>query len=460
MSFCHGFGLGQANRRCWFDIKNDTCLIQRVSPKSPKSPHMSSRILPRALPRVALLLGIMLSPVFTQPAIAQIDDVAAAIKIGESDLTPTVRFDYFQTNNAFLTNPDQAGVSDPTEATAFLISPRVEWQADRRLFTLTGIYEGAYASYSESQLNYADHSLRAIADAQLSSRQRLRFRAAFDFAHQPLGTGFTLGIGDDDVSQVEFINTILQAAYTYGAAAARGNVQVGLNVLSRSYQNQAALTNGAGYTAIRPFGVFALRLSSDTRAITTVRFGSFIFDNSNLDRNDLTLLTGLRFAATGKFGGEFQVGASLSEFELASRVDQTSFIAEAELFYEPTTFSRFELIGSRELENDSGSPLNTGTVLAITDEAKLNWQHEWSSRLFHVANLSYRVENGDCPESGSLTEFSGRFEMNLVLRRWLHVGASFAGQTRESTQCAAQQAAENVFNFDAQIIGAHIRATL
>jgi len=122
----------------------------------------SKNITPNVLLYLGLLLGILSSSVYAQ------DDEAAPIRIGESKIIPSARFEYRQTNNAFLTNTDQ------TEATAFVIKPRASWVADRRLLELTGIYEGEYATYSEEVLNYADHSLRAIVDAELSARNRLR----------------------------------------------------------------------------------------------------------------------------------------------------------------------------------------------------------------------------------------------------------------------------------------------
>jgi len=397
-----------------------------------------------------LLSAILMLSTLTTPVFAQSDDEAAAIKIGDSNFIPIARFEYIQTNNAFLT-PDQ-----PTEATAFVIKPRANWIADRRLLTLTAIYEGEYASYSETALNYADHSLRAIVDAKLSSRKRLLGRVALDFDHQSLGTGFTLGDSNKDTQQVEYLNTELFGAYTYGAAQARGNLQVGISTNIRSFQNQSALTSGLSYTSLRPFGQLSLRLSPDTRAIATLRFTNITYDNSDLDRNGISLLTGLSFDATGKLGGEIQLGGIFSDFSKENRDDQVTFIAEAELVFEPTTFSRFELSASRVLDNDAA---NVGTVVETTDTAKLRWQHDWSSRLFHVADLSYEVENGDCPVSG-IAEAGGGIEMNLVLSRWLHVGASFKGQSRVPTRCSNAEETDVDLGYESQIVGAHIRATL
>jgi len=400
-----------------------------------------------------LVLGIL-----PAPALAQIDE-AASIKIGESNLIPSVRFEYLQTDNAFLNDSDQSG-SEQTEATAFVIKPRADWTADRRLLSLTGTYEGEYASYSEETLNYADHSLQAAVNAELSTRQRFLARFGFRFDHQPLGTSFTRGISDSDAEQVEFIDTELTGSYNYGAQNARGNFILGLGFLARAYQNREDLTAGSDYISIRPFGQFSLRLSADTRAIATLRFSNTTFDNSVRDRNDVSLLAGLRFAATGKSGGEFQLGTSQSIFSQSNRDDEISFIAEAELFYEPSVFSRFELSAKRELDNDAGSPLDLSSVLTITDTANLNWRHEWSSRLFHVANLSYELENGDCPDRNSLATAAGGIELNLVIRRWLQVGASFSGRARDTTICETVEANIGDVSYESQFIGAHIRATL
>jgi len=121
-----------------------------------------------ALMPVTLLLSLMSSSASAQ------SDEALSLKVGESRIIPSVRFEYIQTSNAFLTNTNPGTASsEATEATAFVIKPRAEWEADRRLLTLTGIYDGEYASYSEEILSYTNHSLRGIADAALSTRSRL-----------------------------------------------------------------------------------------------------------------------------------------------------------------------------------------------------------------------------------------------------------------------------------------------
>jgi len=439
MSFRHGFWQGQALNG-WntseFFFRKGLKLCNLIS--------------------AGVVLGVISSSVYAQSD-------AAAIKIGESDFVPTVRFEYLQTDNSFSTNTDQ------TEATAFVIRPSANWTADRRLLSLTGIYQGAYASYSESVLNYADHSLRGIVNAELSSRQRVRARLNFDFGHQALGTGLTRGVTDSD-SQVEFFNTAFQGSYLYGARQARGNVEVGFGVTNRTYQNQDTLTDGYDYTSVRPYGRFSLRLSSDTRAIVTARFNRTDYDQKtnqiSRDRDDMSLLAGLSFDATGKTGGEFQVGATRTSFSRALATDQTSVEAEADLFYEPTKFSRFTLTAERVLDNNVGSSFDLNTALFITDTANLKWEHEWSSRFYHVANVSYRVENGDCPasENDNLTRATGGIELNLVIRRWLHVGTSFRGVSRETSPCANDEpnagTTDRDLSYESRTFGAHMRATL
>jgi len=399
-------------------------------------------------PSFAPMLGVLLfglsSSVFAQ------SDEPAAIKIGESDFIPTARFEYLQTDNAFLRSSDQ------TEATAFIIKPRASWTADRRLLSLTGIYEGEYASYSKEALNYADHSLRAIVNAELSSRQRVRSRLTFNFDHQPLGTGLTRGFATDDSTQVEFLHSTLESSYTYGAQKARGNLTLGLNLTSHAYQNRDDITTGLDYLIVGPYARFSLRVSEDTRAFTVLRFDSVTFDRNTRDRNDISLLTGMQFDASGKSGGEFQLGASLSTPESGN--DLTSFVASAELFFEPSVFSRFELTATRALDNDASSPLDE--VLATRDTAELNWRHEWSSRFYHVADLSYQVINGECPNRLSVDRGSAGIEFNLIVRRWLHFGASVTGSSRETTVCPGVDSNEGDLSYESQVFGAHIRATL
>jgi len=384
----------------------------------------------------AIVAAIYVS--FSSTVVAQSDD-QQSVKLGETDLFPSVKLTYQQDDNAFL-----SGADDQISTTSVVISPEVNWVADRRLLTLTGTYKGAYSASSESAINYADHLLSANAEAEFTARKRANANLSVELGHEALGINFTRGAA---------------GVYTYGAKNARGNITGGVKVFTQSFNNRKDVTSGRGHTGIEPFGIFSLRVSPDTRVLAEIRYGTTTFGNSVLDRNDLSLLVGATFAATGKLSGVAKIGSTISTFDTAGREDESNLIVESSLRYEATSFSAWTLFANRQLVNDDGNLASFDTVLAVEDEVGLIWNHAWSSRVSHRANIGYRANTAECP-SDTINISRAGLELNVQVRRWLTVGANGNFTSRVAEDCDEITGNTDELDFDKMIIGAHIRATL
>ena len=66
---------------------------------------------------------------------------------------------------------------------------------------------------------------------------------------------------------------------------------------------------------IRPFGVFSLRISPDTRLLAEVRFAVLDFDDDRRDRNEVSLLTGVQMSTTSKLSGEARIGVLKASYD-------------------------------------------------------------------------------------------------------------------------------------------------
>ncbi len=400
--------------------------------------------------RVLCCIAMFVAYAFSPTTLFAQSEEQLSYKIGETDLYPSVRLEFVQNSNAFLTE------ADPTESTGFVISPELNWVADRRLLTLRGNYVGDYATTSESELDYADHQFSADVAAELTARKRVNGKFSLDFGHQPLGTNLTRGLDNTGAEAVTYLDTQLSGEYIYGAENARGNITAGALIRSYSYNNRSDLTSNAGYLQFRPFGIFSLRISPDTRALAELRFDQFSFEGNRSDRTDTSLLGGFSFTPTGKFGGSLKIGATLSNYSGGD--DESTLISEIDLNYEPTTFSRITLNLDREIDNESANPTSADSLSVIRDAASLVWRHEWSSRVFHVARLTVRNLSRACPDSDTSTTGVG-YEMNVKVRRWLTVGAS-ANTTRRTSSDCANAVDEPDLDYERQIIGVHLKATL
>ena len=413
----------------------------------PDSARLSRLALSSSIVSALLLFG---SPT---ALFAQTND-QQSIKLGETDLYPALEIQYIQNNNAYL---EPAG--SEVESSGVVISPEFNWVADRRLLTLRGNYTGSYGRQGESALDFNDHLFRLDAAAELTARKRTKGKVELEFGHQDLGAGFTRGTADGSSDAVTFTRFLAQGDYTYGAKTAKGNVTGGAKVVSHTFTSRSDLTSGDDYTAFEPFGIFSYRLSPAARALAEIRVGIFSFGNSNLDRNDISILTGLEFAQTEKSGGSIKIGSSLSDFSASGRDKESNLLVEGSLFYKPKSYSEIKLTLNRSLDNDSGSPVENLSIQATSDEVDLEWRHEWSSRVYSNINVGYRGINRGCPSNDVATNLAG-IELNFKIRRWVEFGLSADYSKRTASICSQNDDSAPDLDYERQLVGAHVRATL
>lgn len=397
-------------------------------------------------------LGFVFALFFTSvPVFAQQGD-GQSFKVGESDLYPSVRIDMVQDDNAFLSSSDEESVS------AIRIRPELNWIADRRLLKVEGSYVGIYQAASESILNYNDHQLKASVDAELTKRKRAGGSLSVSLGHQALGTNLTRGEDQTSSEQVLFTDTQANAFFEYGAQRARGNIVVGVNIGQFNYRNRSDVTSGRDFSSFQPYGRFSLRVSGDTRATFELRHRTF---NSSAipDRNDISILAGLQFAATGKSGGSIALGSTQSSYDAAGVDDRSNFIIEGRLFWEPRTFSRFSLNLNRNLDGVNGGLASTDSPSSIGSRARLRWDYRWSERIRHIATLGIATVETDCPSRNTQTNTVG-LEVDVAVRRWLSVGVSGSSENRTLEDCSADPLVDPDLDYGRTIFGVYLQATL
>ena len=376
---------------------------------------------------------------------------AASVKWGETELTPAIRVDYVSIDNLYrkLTNE--------VSGSGVLVKPELTWVADRRLLSLDAQYIGAYGTFSEDGLDYDDHYLALRGVGDLSSKQRLLTRLSFAKAFEAQGTGQTSGVLDPLDEQIEVSSIAAQFEYAYGAREALGNLRGGLVLGSNNYSNLEAFTEGDDFTYVRPYGVFSLRLSPDTRLLAEVRFETLDFDDDRRDRTEVALLTGVEMSSSSKLGGEARIGMSKASFDENSDDDTTELIAEVGLQYSPVSYSRFNIDYDRGLKTVDQSSNNAGS--SVVDDARIVWTHDWSSRFQTQSTLSWDNIDRECPSIDDQTIGFG-LELNFQIRRWLQFGISGDQISRTVTDCDDTVGATDELEYDRSVVGAHVRATL
>lgn len=383
---------------------------------------------------------------------AQNRDTQQSVSLGDADLFPSIRIGYQTNSNIRLVQDNE------TEGDATIVEPRLVYVADSNRLTLEASYTGAYSFSSESPLEWDDHAIDTALAARFDKRRRASLGLSAARLHQELGDSLTRGRGNEFDEPVTFNRFELNADFGFGATDARGNITAGLGVVVRDYTSLDQITNGRGFTSIRPFGRFGYRVGGSTRAIVEVRVASYSFDRSSLDRDELDFLAGLSFAATGRLSGTVRLGLENVSYSAAGADDATLFIIETDLEYRPRSFVLFTLDLNRGINNASLGEIAGDGDQAVETGARLGWQHDWSARVSSDAFAAINLADEVCPTASVSTSSVG-FELNIAVRRWLQIGASVATASRQADRCE-DDVGLNDLEYDRQLVGVHVRSTL
>ena len=409
---------------------------------------------PRHRPRAFALALCGLGGLCVGGAWAQDLDGQQPVRVGDAALYPALRIDYLVDDNVGLRSDDEV------DGTAVVVSPRLDFVADRRLLELRAFYSGRFSQGSLDPLDYADHTLGIGVDAEFDARRRASVSLAVARNHQDLGLELTRGRADEFDEAVELNDTVFDARFTYGANDARGNLVGGLRLGDVSYTNLSAVTDGLDYTRVEPYAQFGYRLSGATRAVLEVGFGSYDFADGDADRDETNVGAGVRFAPSGKLRGAFLLGVSNADYANDAVDDESAFTASADIDWLVREYATISLDLSRAFDNLSPRATEAGEGQSIRTETRLGWNHSWSDRFATSAFVRLVDVARACPELPTTTGSAGG-EFGLSVRRWLTLGASASWVTRTSDDCPnVSGEAEEAFDFDRTVLGAYVRATL
>ncbi|MFK8068865.1 MAG: outer membrane beta-barrel protein [Gammaproteobacteria bacterium] len=358
------------------------------------------------------------------------------VAVGEARLFPRVTL-------TSLSNDNVLRNSDPViSSSGFLVAPEALFKAERRGLDIQFGYEGLYGVYDENSLDFNNHLIFANAEAIFGVRRKLDISTSISKGHQSLGTGLTrrsAAVGDE---QPEYVDGSIRGSFTYGAPTARFNVAGGIDISRRSYQNRVDVTDGLSYSELLPYGQLSYRLSADARALAQVRFGTYKFDDGNLDRKELQILTGLAFRGGRKLSGEVKLGIIQPDYADASREDSSILTVDTALSYRPSSLSIFGLRVERQLSNEGSlNQANNGSQ-NIDDTVSMSWRREWSGFISTNALITIDLEEGGCPVDRSDT-VNATLDVGFKARRWLILGLGVESTNYTESQCDSAFVDEN-----------------
>lgn len=347
--------------------------------------------------------------------------------------------------------------ADPVDSSRFILSPTVNWVADKGLTKLTAQYSGSYASADESNLDYADHSLEFAGQTEFSKRSRAQASLGFSFSHEDAGTYLSRGLaqGLDELTMRNEVQLNLE--HTYGVQTARGNIVTGLDYRDFDYSNNSQLTDGAGQSQLSPYVDFSLRISGDSRGFLRLRHTTYSADLASRDGSALEASLGLKWDISGRSGGQFTLGQSTRSFDSGAD-DQSTAVYGLTAFFNPRDFSRFQVTALREFAGITSSVASFQGQDSISDQLRFRWDYDWSSRFSHTAMIFRDSISRECPDQDT-DRVTAELEINLAVRRWLSFGAGISTESRSTGSCSEATDTQG-FDFDRQQFSVYTRVTL
>lgn len=398
------------------------------------------------LSRLFILLFLSFLTVLPRMGIAQ-DGVP--IRVGDSEVFPSLGIQYFSNSNVFLSGEE----NDEQTSTGVALEPELVWRSGVRGNQLFTRYRGNYQDSSVSAADFNDHELSLGGKVDFSRRSSFDGDVTIARFHQPLGAGFTRQDAEN-LNATRFTSNRIRLRHRFGAQDARGNLDSGLRLRWIDFRNNRLLTDGADRFIFEPSVRFSVRIAGSTRGFVGVKLTDLEFDDSTRDRLETLIDLGVLWNEAEKTGGSVALGATRANREVGE--DRTELSIDASVWYLPRTYSRLEFSVERSFDEDLSIAEDGGVEVDIETDVKIDWEYDWSSSLSHNLTLSRQDNDSECPGNG-YTNDAATFELNYRVKRWLELGVGVNGSSRDA-RCEGSGQVRN--DYDSRVIFLGMRATL
>lgn len=305
-------------------------------------------------------------------------------------------------------------------------------EGNKSAYALT--YELDNQTYASSHDDdHTDHHFDADAGFQFDVRNKLKLNAGYDkvesIANDNLVTtndGLIVPQGNTG-EPAKYTTTSAGGVYTYGAASALAQLELGASYEELRYQNSGDFNEDLerNTTPLRATGYY--RIAPKTRLLLEGRHTDYDYINDNdSDSNSDAVLAGVTWDATAKTSGTIKVGAEKLSYDNSTYDDEDGATWEAGVKWSPRTYSTFNLKTAQAY-----SPGNDGAGAIDAQTTSLNWNHSWLERLSSDVNYSYTDNDYQGTTQQDYIDIVG-VGLTYNMRRWLDIGIGYKYATSDS----------------------------
>lgn len=372
---------------------------------------------------------IPFSPSIPQPNPSASENAGLPRRRGSLDLEPVRVYPF--AGIAFGHNSNIVGSDVEKVSSGFLVlTTRLLAEARSGESRHTLSYDGNFGKYvSSPNDDFNDHEVTAQSVNQFTARADMSARLFYLNKSDPRGLlARTFSSVPDRWNAIGF-----DANFGYGAKAAKGRIEAFLSAADKDYQNNRDRTVLYDVRTSSVGGRFLYRVSPKTRLLSELQIRQFDYNSvAELDNKEVRALIGATWEAAASTTGTIKAGWMNKNFQAPGRSDFSGANFEAQIRWEPRSYSMVDLIASRSAVDSFGIG-----VYAVETSLGTVWSHSWRSYLSTRAILSYannRFEGLPRTDNLILAKFGSFYN----LTSWVKAGAEISFQKRTSDEEAVE----------------------
>lgn len=269
---------------------------------------------------------------------------------------------------------------------------------------------------------------------QMNLRNSLDFNAGVFRTRETRGTGFSQG-GFLPTTPDRYEETTYGVSYQFGTSESLGRLVLGANSYDKSYRNNRITTQFRDREDMNLSGAFFLNLSPRTDIFveyvqSDIDYGTdplvVVGSPDSLDSDEDYIYVGVTWEATGATTGSFKVGQGDKEFDDTDRADADTSVWEANILWEPLSYSAVNFTASKNFDEATG----VGDALEAT-RYSINWQHQWSDNM--RSSLNWYTSDDEYTGSSRRDDIDAlSIRLDYSVQRWFDIYVSFSQDERSS----------------------------
>ncbi len=372
--------------------------------------------------------SLFLLPVIHAGSVLAVDP--QPIEAGAFNLIPTVTVDVKDTDNMFLSSANEV------DSRIYIVSPRLEAVAEGNGNSLRLVGQIDEANFSATdEDDYTDWRVSGDAHLQMDLRNAFDFNAGFFRTREMRGTGFSQG-GFLPTTPDRYEETTFGGSYQFGTNESLGRLVLSADSYDKSYRNNRFTTQFRDREDMDYSGALYFNISPRTDIFVeyiqrTVDYGTdplaIAGVPDSLDSDEDYLYVGVSWEVTGSTTGSLKLGQGEKKFDDADRVDADDSVWEANILWEPLSYSAVSFTAKQGF----GEAVGQGSFQDTTNY-NINWQHSWSESLRSTVNW-YTSDDTYVGSSRQDDMDLLSIRLDYSVQRWFDVYVSYQQDERSSS---------------------------